>query len=69
MLRTIFKTRSLFNASVSRFGSGFDRIAESNDATSICLESISGTIKGLQKANYVVEHNPNLTSEEKKHLK
>ncbi|KAL4503095.1 hypothetical protein ABPG72_014324 [Tetrahymena utriculariae] len=69
MLRTIFKARSLFNPSVSRFGSGFDRIAESNDATSICLESISGTIKGLQKANYVVEHNPNLTSEEKKNLK
>lgn len=63
MLRSILKTRSLLNGVTYRFGSGFDRIAESNDATSVCLESISGTIKGLQKANYVVEHNPSLTSD------
>lgn len=46
-----------------------ERVAESNDATAVCLESITGTIKGLVKANYVVEHNPSLTAADKKSLK
>jgi len=68
MLARIFKSSSLFNKSTYRF-SAFEKLVESNDATAVCLESVAGTIKGLQKANYVVEHNPSLTGEEKKNLK
>jgi hypothetical protein len=35
-----------------------------NDATRNFIESISGTIKGLSNANFVVEHE-NLSTEEK----
>lgn len=36
-----------------------------NDATKNFLESLSGTIRGLSNSNYVVEHNPNLSAEDK----
>jgi len=68
MLARIFKSSSIFNKATYRF-SAFDKVVESNDATAVCLESVAGTIKGLQKANYVVEHNPNLTGDDKKKLK
>ena len=37
-----------------------------NDATKIFLESITSTIKGITHINYTVEHNPNLTFDQKK---
>lgn len=58
----------MFNTPVYRHGA-LDKIAESNDATAVCLESISGTVKGLNKANYVVEHNPAITASDKAKLK
>jgi len=68
MLARIFKSSSIFSKTSYRF-SAFEKLVESNDATAVCLESVAGTIKGLQKANYVVEHNAALTADDKKSLK
>ncbi len=68
MLTRILKYQSLFSKSCQPF-SAFEKLAESHEATAVCIESITGTIKGLTKTNYVVEHNPQLTAEQKKGLK
>lgn len=38
---------------------------DKNDATSNLLESVTSTIKGITHINDVVEHDPNLSPEEK----
>ena len=38
---------------------------ERNDATSVFLQSVTSTLRGITHVNYVVEHDPNLTAEEK----
>lgn len=40
-----------------------------NDATSVFLESVTSTIKGIQHVNYIEEFDPNLSTEEKAQMK
>ncbi|CAD8173071.1 unnamed protein product [Paramecium pentaurelia] len=42
---------------------------DSNDATKRLFDTVSSTVKGIQQINYVVEHNPKLTAEEKSKMK
>ena len=38
---------------------------DNNDSTSNLIESVVNTIKGIQHINYIEEHDPNLSAEEK----
>jgi succinate dehydrogenase (ubiquinone) iron-sulfur subunit len=48
---------------------GFSVVKDHNDATKRFLSSLSGTVKGIQQINYVVEHDTSLTPEQKSSMK
>jgi len=40
-------------------------VSERNDATSVFLQSVTSTLRGITHVNYIVEHDDSLTSEQK----
>lgn len=51
-----------------RFSSGHHEPLPKNE-TSVFFESVTSTVKGYLNPNYIIEHNPNLTAEEKAVMK
>lgn len=68
MLSRVLRNRvSLLNSVRNSFGA--EPARDSNDQTKIFLESVNATVKGIQKANYVVEWDESITEEQKKSMK
>lgn len=61
MLRNISK--NLFKINARQFST------KSESETSVFFESVTSTVKGYLNPNYIKEHDPNLTAEEKATMK
>lgn len=51
------------------FGGGNEPTIPFGDASNVVTDSVQSTIKGFQNVNYVEEHDPSLTEEQKKSMK
>lgn len=62
MFRQLISRSSLFFKSTKSFSR---HCSDRNDQTKVMLEALTSTLKGIQHINYIEEHDPSLTAEEK----